>query len=93
VRMSKNSEPRTPKQHPRSNCQRPNCVFLNMEVFVSDPEFSDIEIFQHSGKGIPLHMTGHKNCLQPDYNNGQRILSSELNEITSASHDYVIINY
>jgi hypothetical protein len=38
-----------------------------MEVFMSDREFSDIEIFQHSGKGIPLFMTGHKNCLQADY--------------------------
>jgi hypothetical protein len=34
---------------------------------MSDQEFSDIEIFQHSGKGIPLFMTGHKNCLQTDY--------------------------
>jgi hypothetical protein len=31
-----------------------------MEVFMNDQEFSDIEIFQHSGKGIPLFMTGHK---------------------------------
>jgi hypothetical protein len=38
-----------------------------MEVFLSDREFSDIEIFQHSGKGIPLFMTGHKNCLQTDH--------------------------
>jgi hypothetical protein len=38
-----------------------------MEVFVNDREFSDIQIFQHSGKGIPLFMTGHKNCLQADY--------------------------
>jgi hypothetical protein len=38
-----------------------------MEVFMSDREFSDIEIFQHSGKVIPLFMTGHKNCLQADY--------------------------
>jgi hypothetical protein len=30
-------------------------------------EFSDIEIFQHSGKGILLFMTGHKNCLQSEY--------------------------
>jgi len=40
-------------------------------------EFSDIEIFQHSGKGIPLFMTGHKNCLQADYNNGGVILFSQ----------------
>ena len=28
-------------------------------------EFSDIEIFQHSGKGIPLFMTGHKIACKP----------------------------
>jgi len=41
---------------------------------MNDREFSDIEIFQYSGKGIPLFMTGHKNYLQTDYNNGRRIL-------------------
>jgi hypothetical protein len=34
---------------------------------MSDREFSDIEIFQRSGKGIPLFMIGHKNCMQADY--------------------------
>jgi hypothetical protein len=34
---------------------------------MSDREFSDIQIFQRSGKGIPLFMTGHKNCLEADY--------------------------
>jgi hypothetical protein len=34
---------------------------------MNDGEFSDIQIFQHSGKGIPLFMTGHKNCLQAYY--------------------------
>jgi hypothetical protein len=34
---------------------------------MSDRKFSDIQIFQHSGKGIQLFMTGHKNCLQADY--------------------------
>jgi hypothetical protein len=38
-----------------------------MEVFMNDREFSDIEIFQHSGKGIPQFMIGHKNCLPADY--------------------------
>jgi hypothetical protein len=38
-----------------------------MEVFINDREFSDIQIFQHSGKGMPLFMTGHKNCVQADY--------------------------
>jgi hypothetical protein len=28
---------------------------------MNDREFLDIEIFQHSGKGIPLFMTDHKN--------------------------------
>jgi len=48
-----------------------------MEVFINDGEFSDIEIFQHSGKGTPLFMGGHKNFLQADYNNGRRILCSQ----------------
>jgi len=48
-----------------------------MEVFMNDREYSDIEIFQHSGKGIPLFMTGHDNCLQADYNTGRRILCSQ----------------
>jgi hypothetical protein len=39
---------------------------LNVEIFMNDREFSDVEIFQHSGKGIPLFMTGHKNFLQAD---------------------------
>jgi hypothetical protein len=30
---------------------------FEMEVLMNDREFSDIEIFQHSGKGIPLFMT------------------------------------
>jgi hypothetical protein len=38
-----------------------------MEVFKSDREFSGIQIFQHSGKGLPLFITGHKKCLQADY--------------------------
>jgi hypothetical protein len=38
-----------------------------MEIFMNDREFSDIEIFQHSGKGIPLFMIGHKNFPQADY--------------------------
>ena len=44
---------------------------------MNDREFSDIQIFQHSGKGIPLFMTCHKNYLEADYNNGRRILSSQ----------------
>jgi hypothetical protein len=44
---------------------------------MNERDFSDIDIFQHSGKGIPLFMTGHKNCLQADYNNGRRILCSK----------------
>jgi hypothetical protein len=45
-----------------------------MEVFMNDREFSDIQIFQHSGKGIPLFMAGHKNCLQADYLLGPRLI-------------------
>jgi hypothetical protein len=54
--------------------------FLNMEVFVGDGEFSDIQIFQHSGKAIPLFKTGHKNCLQADYllGPGPRLIKKNL---------------
>jgi hypothetical protein len=47
---------------------------------MNDREFSDIEIFQHSGKGIPLFMTGHKNCLQADYllGPGPRLIKKKL---------------
>jgi hypothetical protein len=34
---------------------------------MNDGEFSDIEIFQHSGKGIPLFIIGRKHFLQADY--------------------------
>jgi hypothetical protein len=51
-----------------------------MEVFMSDREFLDIQIFQHSGKGILLFMTGHKNCLQADYllGPGPRLIKKNL---------------
>jgi hypothetical protein len=47
---------------------------------MNDREFSDIEIFQHSGKGIPLFMIGHKNCLQADYllGPGPRLIKKKL---------------
>jgi hypothetical protein len=45
-----------------------------MEVFMNDREFLDIEIFQNSGKGIPLFMTGHKNRLQADYLLGRALV-------------------
>jgi len=48
-----------------------------MEVFMIVWEFLDVEIFQHSGKGLPLFMIGHKYCLKTDYNNGRRILCSQ----------------
>jgi hypothetical protein len=45
----------------------------------NDREFSDIQIFQHSGKGMPLFMNGHKNCLQADYllGPGPRLIKKE----------------
>jgi hypothetical protein len=47
---------------------------------MNDREFSDIQIFQHSGKGIPLFMAGHKNCLQADYmlGPGPRLIKKNL---------------
>jgi hypothetical protein len=46
---------------------------------MNDQGFSDIEIFQHLGKGIPLFMTGHKTCLQADYllGPGPRLIKKE----------------
>jgi hypothetical protein len=46
---------------------------------MSDREFSDIEIFQYSGKVIPLFMTGHKNFLQAVYllGPGPRLIKKE----------------
>jgi hypothetical protein len=43
-------------------------------------EFSDIQIFQHLGKGIPLFMASHKNCLQADYllGPGPRLIKKNL---------------
>jgi hypothetical protein len=50
-----------------------------MEVFINDGEFSDIHIFQRSGKEILLFMAGHKNCLQADYllGPGPRLIKKE----------------
>jgi hypothetical protein len=50
-----------------------------MEVFMNGREFSDIGIFQHSGKGRPLFMTDHKNYLQADYllGPGPRLIKKE----------------
>jgi hypothetical protein len=47
---------------------------------MNDQGFSNIEIFQHSGKGIPLFMIGHKNCLQSDYllGPGPRLIKKNL---------------
>jgi hypothetical protein len=49
---------------------------------MNDREFSDIEIFQNSGKGIPLFMIGNKNCLQADYllEPGPRLIKKEFTE-------------
>jgi hypothetical protein len=46
------------------------CIFENMEVFMNDQKFSDIEVFPHSRKGRPLFITGHKNVLHADYSMG-----------------------
>jgi hypothetical protein len=43
---------------------------------MNEREILDTEIFQHSGKEIPLFMTVHKNGLLADYSNGRRILCS-----------------
>jgi hypothetical protein len=47
---------------------------------MNDRKFSYIEIFQHSGKGIPLFMTRLKNYQQPDYllRPGPRLIKKNL---------------
>jgi len=54
---------------------------------MNDLEFPDIEIFQHSGKGISLFMTGHKNCLQAITTMGgiSSVLRTEWNNICVAN--------
>jgi hypothetical protein len=51
-------------------------------------EFSDIEIFQHLGKGIPLFMTDHKNCMQADYllGPGPRLKKDIASSIYDSTH-------
>ena len=50
---------------------------------MNDREFSDIEVFQHSGKGIPLFMTGHKKLPASRLQQWAAYpLVSKLNEIT-----------
>jgi hypothetical protein len=60
---------------------------------MSDREFSDMQILKHSGKGIPLCMTGNKNCLQADYLLGiyraavsQRLRNTGLENTTGMSN-------
>jgi len=60
VNVSKSSDPERLSNICVANVSDKAAVFLNMEVFMNDREFSDIEIYQHSGKGIPLFITGHK---------------------------------
>jgi hypothetical protein len=53
-------------------------------VFMNDREFSDIEIFPHSGKVIPLFMAGHKICPTSRLQQWAGYpLFSKLNELTS----------
>jgi hypothetical protein len=58
VNVSKSSHPERPNNVCDANVSDQAAYFLNMEVFMNDREFSDIETFQHSGKGIPLFMIG-----------------------------------
>jgi hypothetical protein len=62
-------------------------LILNMEVFVNDRELSDIEIFQHSGKGIPLFTTDHKTACKPitTMDGVSSVLKTERNNICVAN--------
>jgi hypothetical protein len=57
VNASKNSDPELLNNIRAAIVSDQAAYFLNMELFINDREFSEIEIFQHSGKGIPLFMT------------------------------------
>ena len=54
---------------------------------MNDREFSDIEIFQHAGKGIPLFTTGHKIACKPITTMGGvlSLLKTEQNNICVAN--------
>ena len=54
---------------------------------MNDREFSDIQIFQHSGKGIPLFMNGHKIACKPITTMGgvSSVLKTERNNICFAN--------
>ena len=77
MNVSKSSDPERLNNTCVATVSDQAAYFLNMEVFMNDREFLDIEMFQHSGKGILLFTTGHKNCLQADYNNGRSIFCSQ----------------
>jgi hypothetical protein len=79
MNVSKSSDPERLNNICDANVSDQSAYFYNMEVFMNDREFSDIEIFQHSGKGIPLFMIGHKNCLQVNYllGPGPRLIKKE----------------
>jgi hypothetical protein len=53
-------------------------------------EFSDIEIFQHSEKGIPLFKTDNKNCLQADYDSGMLIFAATT---TYTKQIFIVLEY
>jgi hypothetical protein len=65
----------------RSKYQWPSRVFVNIEVFKNIHEYSDIKIFQYSGKGRPPLMTDHKKSWKPITvtGNASSILKTEQN--------------
>jgi hypothetical protein len=67
-----------------------------MEGFMNNREFSDIEIFQHSGKGIPLFMSVIKISCKPITKMGgvSSVLKTERNNICVANvFDYSASKY
>jgi hypothetical protein len=80
VNVSKSSDPERLNNICVAYVSDQAAYFENMKVSMNDREFSDIQFFQHSGKGIPLFMTGHKNCLQADYllGPGPRLIKKNL---------------
>jgi hypothetical protein len=56
VTVSKSSDPERLNNICVANVSD-QAAYFKASVFMNDREFSDIEIFQHSGKGILLFMT------------------------------------
>jgi hypothetical protein len=67
VNVSKSSDPERLNNICVANVSDQAAYFQTWKYSWVIGNFQTSKSFQHSGKGIPLFMTGHKNCLQADY--------------------------